>query len=60
MRHSLEPAKGWEVQVHHLISLDGWNDVLQSIYYVYTIQLFYKVTAVYICVTWVSNVYPHL
>jgi hypothetical protein len=27
------PAKGLEVQVHHLISLGGWNDVIHlSIY----------------------------
>jgi hypothetical protein len=24
----LEPAKGLEVQVHHLINLGGWNDVI--------------------------------
>jgi hypothetical protein len=30
---TLEPAKGLEVQVHHLISLGGWNDVI-SIYLV--------------------------
>jgi hypothetical protein len=28
---TLEPGKGLEVQVHHLISLGGWNDVI-SIY----------------------------
>jgi hypothetical protein len=31
--HPLEPAEGLEVQVHHLISLGGWNDVTDlSIY----------------------------
>ncbi len=31
MKHlvlSREPAKGLELQVHHLISLGGWNDVI--------------------------------
>jgi hypothetical protein len=28
---TLEPAKSLEAQIHHLISLGGWNDVI-SIY----------------------------
>ncbi len=33
-----KPAKGLEVQVHHLISLGGWNDVIHLSIYLSLVQ----------------------